>query len=73
MKVGGERLKCGDFPGKGLCGACLGVKLILSPGWEPWASRGEMQSCSASLVTLESTSAVIGLLWRKIMQKPLRN
>lgn len=63
--VEGERLKCGDVPGKGVCGACLGgpcgegVKLILSPVWEPCASLGCLaeQCCSANLVTLESTSA----------------
>lgn len=57
MKVEGKRLKCGDVPGKGVCGACLGgpygegVKLILSPVWEPcaaWAAEGK---CRAALQT----------------------
>lgn len=44
------------------------MKLTLSPAWEPCAlcqpglpCRGEMQRCTANLVTLESTSAVTGL------------
>lgn len=59
--------------GWALCGE--GVKLILSPEWEPCASLGCLAEekcrvcCSAKPVTLESSSAVTGLADRVTVEK----